>query len=366
MGRHSSGQARCTLNGKVYYLGAYGSLEAQRQYTDLLARWEANERRPLDPAPTVVQLRKVTDLCTDYLAFLDSTGRYRKLGRPTSQRKLCARALQEFCDSCGSLVVAKVTSATLELHRDALQAREHLTRVGVNRKMLHVRAALRWAKRRGMLTDGQWLGIAAMEPLSKAECGGRDWKVAKRIVSLVDVERVALVAPPQVARMLRVQAAIGCRPGEVVAMKWSDLSTEPVDVDGVPCRIYRVADAKNSHHGKEPTTYCLPPAVLALLGESKGPGSYVFPSPLTGGCYSSASYRNAVEVACRRAGVATFAPHCLRHSFLTRAANRYGVLAAAAAANHSSTVVTSGYLHKNALDGYRCVLGLLRDAASAG
>src|SRR5436190_2501580 len=44
IGRHSSGQARVTIGGKVYYLGPYGSLEAQQAYTRLVERWEANGR----------------------------------------------------------------------------------------------------------------------------------------------------------------------------------------------------------------------------------------------------------------------------------------------------------------------------------
>ena len=37
MGRHSSGQARVTLNGKVHYLGAFASPEAR--YAELIQQW---------------------------------------------------------------------------------------------------------------------------------------------------------------------------------------------------------------------------------------------------------------------------------------------------------------------------------------
>jgi hypothetical protein len=68
IGRHSSGQARITLNGKVHYLGPWGSIEAQRAYTELLTRWEANGRQPLDQPATVLQVRRIRDLFADYLA----------------------------------------------------------------------------------------------------------------------------------------------------------------------------------------------------------------------------------------------------------------------------------------------------------
>lgn len=41
MGRHSSGQARVTLDGRVYYLGAYGSATAQANYDAIVALWMA-------------------------------------------------------------------------------------------------------------------------------------------------------------------------------------------------------------------------------------------------------------------------------------------------------------------------------------
>jgi integrase len=360
LGRHSSGQARVTLNGKVHYLGLHGSLGAQKAYTDLIERWESNGRRPLEPSKTVVQLRKVRDITGDYLAYLTATGRYTKRGRRTSQRRLCELALEEFSQNYGQIPASELTDTIVVLHRDWVERRTHLTRTGVNRKMQHIRACFKWAAHRGMITRDQWLGIAGIESLTRAECGGRDWKQPKRPVTLEEVERVASAASLLVGRMLRVQAAIGCRPGEVVLMRWSDISTDNVVVDGVPCRVYTVEHAKNEHHNSAPTTYCMPPSVMKILGPPTGPGQYVFPSPkLLGSPYSRSAYCAATHNACKVAGVERFSPHCIRHGFLTRAANRYGVLAAAAAANHASTQVTAGYLHKSRDDGYRVVLGML-------
>src|SRR5262245_60992243 len=51
MGRHSSGQARVTLNGKVHYLGVFGSAEAHARYADLMRQWQDGGRRPLQQLP---------------------------------------------------------------------------------------------------------------------------------------------------------------------------------------------------------------------------------------------------------------------------------------------------------------------------
>jgi hypothetical protein len=78
MGRHSSGQARVKLNGRVFYLGAHGSVGAQRRYTDLLNRWLDNGRKPLVETPVVVQVIAMAEVFAKYEAYLDKTGRYRK------------------------------------------------------------------------------------------------------------------------------------------------------------------------------------------------------------------------------------------------------------------------------------------------
>lgn len=357
IGLHSSGQARCTIGGKVHYLGAHGSLEAQQAYTRLIERWEANGRRPLDVAPTVEQVRTVRQLVADYLAYLDRSGRYHRDGVPTDGRRVCKTALDEFAKGSGTVPITKLADVHIIRHRDTLEARAHLTRAGINKKIGLVRAMLRWARERHVLTREQWFGVAEIRPLTRHECGGRDWKKPKRAVSPEDVERVAAVAPPEVARMMRVHAAVGMRPGEVCAIRWCDISPSTVDVDGVPCRIYTVARAKADRFGRA-TTYALPPTVVDMLGTPTAPGDHVFPSPVTGGAYHRHAYRNAVARACERAQVQHFGPHELRHAFLTRAAQRYGVLAASAAGNHADTRTTSGYLHANKLDGYRCVVGL--------
>lgn len=53
--RHSSGQARVTIDGKVYYCGRWGSVAAQQRYAELLRQWEQADGRPLYTAPDAAQ-----------------------------------------------------------------------------------------------------------------------------------------------------------------------------------------------------------------------------------------------------------------------------------------------------------------------
>lgn len=86
IGRHSSGQARVKLSGKVFYLGAFGSVEAQRRYADLIQRWTDGGRKPLVETPHVEQVIPLRDLFGQFKGYPDQTGRYQKGGKATSQR----------------------------------------------------------------------------------------------------------------------------------------------------------------------------------------------------------------------------------------------------------------------------------------
>ena len=390
MGRHSSGQARVKLNGRVFYLGAHGSVGAQRRYTDLLNRWLDNGRKPLVETPVVVQVIAMAEVFAKYEAYLDKTGRYRKNGKPTSQRGILRVAIREFCEQFGDVLLPKFTEALLLQHRDYLEGQPKLTRTGINKKIAHLRAALRWSFNRGVLSRDQWLGVKAIEPLSKAEAGGRDHKRPKRAVSVADVEAVAGCLPKAPAAMLRLQSLTGMRPGDVTSMRWQDISREPVDVDGTPCLIYTVAGGKTEHHGHE-TVYALGPKAQAILAEftPTKPGAYVFSpkatmawlhdqrrasrqTPVTdyteardatasrefGDRYSVPTYRQAVVRACAIAEVERFTPHEVRHGFVTRGARMFGAYAASSAANHSRVSTTEGYMHRDRSDGYRVVVGL--------
>jgi integrase len=69
-------------------------------------------------------------------------------------------------------------------------------------------------------------------------------------------------------------------------------------------------------------------------------------------------YRRAVKRACERAKVRVFSPHELRHSFVTRAAEACGALAASVAVNHTRVSTTEGYLHADRSLAYQVVAKL--------
>lgn len=181
--------------------------------------------------------------------------------------------------------------------------------------------------------------------------------------------------------MIRLQALVGMRPGEVCALRWADISKAPIEGDTVGCWLYTVQAGKTSHRGHV-TRYLLPPAAQKILEQFPAtPLAYVFSpaaamaerrqrlraarkTPPTGQTLARDAtadrdyatrwgineYRHAVERAAKAAKVERFTPHELRTGFATWACNALSLSAAAAALNHRHLTTTQGYVKVRAND----------------
>jgi integrase len=390
MHRHSTGQARVVLCGRTFYCGRFGTAAAGKRYAELVEQWERNGRKPLQPAPDVEQVRPLRSVFATWESYLDASGRYVKAGKPTSQRAIVALAVREFVERFGDVPASSYSERHLLQHRDELERRPRLSRGGINRKVGILVAGLRWAYGRGFITRDGWLGTSAVEPLTRAEAGNRDRKRTKRAVSLDEVERVAACLPRVPAAMLRLQAILGCRPGEVCGMRWCDIDRTPIVVDGITCWTYHVDGAKAEHHGKA-TSYAVPPRAQAILERfpPTAPAAPIFSPASTmaelhelrraqrqtpetkqmherdagpgrefADRYDVPTYRQAIERGIRKSGVQPFSPHEVRHGAVTRAAARFGAFAASVFANHANVSTTEGYVHAPAIERYRVAVGL--------
>ncbi|MCC6783129.1 MAG: tyrosine-type recombinase/integrase [Planctomycetes bacterium] len=344
------------------------------------AVFDAAAGRPLSAGHGEPGGLTVRDLVAQYETWLDTTGRHREPdGRPSTLRMAIEKGLAEFVESAGDLGIERVSCALLHRHRDRLEGHRHLTRYGINRKLSFVVAALRWAWKRGILPTPAWADAKLLEPLTRAEAGNRPQGIPKRLPTLDEIRAVLPHCSRQVAGLVRLQALTGMRPGEAVTIRFEDV--ERVTRDGVSFGIYRVVRAKTQRYGYE-TSYVLNARALELLDEFKRPGGgYVFrpcdaerersierrearetkPTKQTrdrderarrrafAERYDRADYAQALERACKAAGIAKFVPHSLRHLVATWAANNplLGAGAARAALGHANPASTARYLHRD-------------------
>ena len=132
---------------------------------------------------------------------------------------------------------------------------------------------------------------------------------------------------------MKLLALTGCRPGEVVNLKWSE-----VDQAG---RCLRLADSKEGMSIRP-----LGKHALVLLDALKRTGDdLVFPAVRRGKTFGGlkGGWRRLMQ----HAGLQGVTPHVLRHSFASTADDlEYTLATTAAMLGHSTGTVTARYIHK--------------------
>jgi integrase len=367
-----TGKGRVILSGQHFYTEApFGTRDALEEYLELMRRWEANGRQSLRRVQTPPQLdnpRTVGDLIDAYLAHVDQVGLYRKNGRKTTQRDLIDVALEELRAGFGGTPLHKFRKQQLTRHRDVLLARRPknekdrtrvLTPQGVNRKINLIRQAIDWGGQRGFVPDECVASVQVLKMLRSPNRGRRE------PVPDDHVEKVVARLSRPLAAMVRLQRETGMRPGEVCAMRWRGIDTDPADLRGRELALWRyTVDSPKTQHLGDETSYLLNGECQRILGGFRKPKAAFIFSPKetvlelwpdshellgrTGDRYSVAAYRQAVGRACVSVGVPVFTPHQLRHAFITEVANdpALGLAAASEAANHRSQRSTLGYVHR--------------------
>ncbi|MCK5941507.1 MAG: tyrosine-type recombinase/integrase [Planctomycetes bacterium] len=358
--RHSSGQARVVLDGKVHYLGKWGTPGAHARYADLIQRWQDGELVTTAPVDaTAPRKTTISGVTLAYDEWIERTRLYRKNGRPTTQLGLIRRALKELNHFVGDVPATKFTSALLIAHRDNLREKEGLSIQGINRKVGLIKQMVAWAAERALMPETNAALIRAVRPLRGAV------QRRRKPVPLEDLKKAIPFLVPVIADMTRLQYLLACRPGEVCQMRWEDIDV-PED-SAMPWR-YRVAGAKTEHHGCEVVYFAHESAKEILRRHMRLPKQgFVFRTSRRE-CYTTKDYTRSLRRAARQAEVSEFTAHQIRHLALTTIANdpRGGHAAASAAANHSSRSMTDQYVHNDVKLAAEATKLLSLEAESAG
>lgn len=189
-----------------------------------------------------------------------------------------------------------------------------------------------------------------------------------------DVGAVRPHVSRQVWAMIELQRLTGMRPGEAVLMRTGDLDTSG-DV-----WIYVPSRHKTEHHGKtreifigpkgqeilrpwlrtDRVAYLFSPAEAmhelraamrarrkSRIQPSQRDRSKGRPRKAPGVRYTVASYRKAIQAACRKAGVARWHPHQLRHTAATEIRKRFGLEASRVVLGHEDVRATQIYAEED-------------------
>ncbi len=390
-GHHkTTGQARVRINGRVHWLGRYGSPEANARYASLIDDWR---RRGNVEQATIT----VDDVALRFLAWAE--GYYRKGDRPTSEVDIIRAALRLAVRLFGNTLACDFGPLKLNAVRDEA-IRQRLRRKTINKYVSRIRAMFRWACELEYVAASVNHGLEAVKGLQ----AGRSAAVESEPVKPVSADAIEAVRPfvsRQVWGMIELQRLTGTRPGEIVSMRTGDIDRRQSPWQYIP------REHKTEHRGKNRTIWIGPKAQAVLWPFLKAdPAAWVFSpadaeddriaarrdgrkTPITpsqaarapranrrrppGDHYTTASYRRAVERACEiafdmpeelrrmpasasereRAQLVREAarwrkanawrPNQLRHSAATDLRRRYGIEGARLILGHESGQTTEIY-----------------------
>lgn len=316
-----------SFDGRDVYLGAFDTPESYIAYGQAL---KEREQGPRAEPGTGLTVRAVAE-------------RYRRhasAGASRSTAILLGTVMGSLRQQCGDLEAARFGPKAFKALRRAWVDSGNC-RVTANLKAGVVVRAFAWAVEEELVPPGVWHGLKAVKRL---EPGGAFDYPDVTSVPLATVEATLAELGEPYRSMVRLQLAAGMRPGEVCAMRASE-----VDRSG-DVWVYRPARHKTQGKGKT-RAVALGPKAQAVLGrfldQAAGPNSYLFVSPAKtarGRHVAGLTYQRAILRAAARAGVPHWGPHRLRHNAATMIEAVYGIKAAGSVLGHASEQTTAIYV----------------------
>jgi integrase len=364
--------ARVVVHGyaPVYFSGKFNSPESTAAYRRWLAEYLATGRVIQGRIPQRTTVGELLLLFTKNVV----EKRYLKNGQPTSEQRSFLTALRPVAQLYCDLALSEFQPRDLKRCRDALVAKGY-TRRRINQHVGRIRRCFRWGVEEGLVPSATWHGLLAVEGLRFGEANREAVKVPP--VPLESIEAIQPFVTPPIWAAIQVQLWTGCRPGEALSMRTSDITADdavlPAAVRAL-CWAYRPRSHKAEHHGHgrivllgphsrkiiEPWLRAAEPNLpLFSPAESKqwsiarrvARGKLhrrklsraAKPKRAPSSLYSVHAYGVAINRACKKAGIPPWHAHQIRHTAATQIAAAYGIEVARIVLGHRHIRTTELY-----------------------
>jgi integrase len=259
-GHHkATGQARCYVGGKSYYLGPFGSEASRIRFGEIVAKVIGG--LPIDPlAPDLTQSTDstggltVNELCLSFLRHANSY--YTKDGRPSAEVWCFKSAIKPLIELHGLSRVNDITPLNLKAVREAFIAKGW-SRIFCNKSTNRVRHIFRWAVENGMASVVTLQSLQAVSPLKAGKCAAPDHR-RREAVDDARIEAVRRHLPQEHRDLLDLLRHTGARPSELLG-----LSLTAIDTTG-EVWVANLVDHKNAHRGLPRKLFFGPKSQLIL------------------------------------------------------------------------------------------------------
>jgi integrase len=381
--KHSSGQARVTLNGKDKLLGPYGSPESKQEYKKVVAEWLASGKSSSFDVPAKQLL--ICEMLVQYVKHCKTYyGAHR--GSEYYSIKPAIIALKKLY---GPTPVVSFGPLQFKAVRDHMAREGNRSRKYVNRLGERIRRIFRWAAGEGLAPASVAADIGMVAPLKAGRCDLRETE-GRTPVSEEVVEATLAHLSRTVGDMVRFQLLTGCRPGEVCSLTpgmidrtndvWEiNLAKHKTAWRGKTRVIYvpkAAQDVLARYLFRSPDECCFSPKEATRerleqarserttplsCGNKAGTNKKKNPIRTPGDFYRTGTYANAILRGCEKAfpppeeiekdaakvkawtKAHAWSPNQLRHTFATKIRKEYGLEVASVLLGHSELGVTQIY-----------------------
>jgi len=313
-----SGQACVRIDGRVHYLGKYGSHESRVRHRNLVAA--ALAKRELVAAARPLSLG---ELCERFV--LSKQAEHGVRSWQDIQARMVALAV---CERFAGLEATAFGPKALQEVVASLLAEGKLTRGGINRRKQQVVAMFKWAVSEELVPPSAWHSLQSVPGLRFGK--GRD-NAPRLAADPAAVEAVVRRLREDgnlgAARCIAFIRATGCRPGEAAGATAADFRLSG------PLPSLVVRQHKCAHRGMDRVVPLNPAAVAVVqeaLADRAATHGPLFPNG-AGNRWDRRTLPRIVGRACEALGIPTWTPYQLRHLAATEAVNRTGNEAAVAA-----------------------------------
>jgi integrase len=233
----------------------------------------------------------------------------------------------------------------------------------------------KWATRQQMIPGGVYEALRCVDGLKRGRTEAREGRKVKPI-SDVDIAATLVHLPKVVAHMVQLQRLTGARPGEICDIRPGDINRTSDVWEYIP------ASHKTEHHDKPRVifigakgqrillpyllraadAYCFSPLeseakrraaqhrarkIPLSCGNVPGTNRSANPRRAAGEKYDRNSYARAVRRAAVKAGVGTWSPHRIRHTFATEVRKQYGLEAVQVTLGHAHASISEVYAQRD-------------------
>lgn len=325
--------ATVRIGGKDHRLGRYDTAASRAEYDRIIGIWLANGRRAIETVGI-----SVAALCSAYLTHAKTY--YRKNGKPTDEqaciRAVTKRLLELFpADDANDFGPLK-----LEILRNLLIDQDNC-RGYINKQIGRVRRIWRWGVSRELVAAETYTALMTLEGLKANRTAARETAPIEPVSPAIVDKTLKQIIKPTTADMIKIHRLIGCRPGELVSMKPSEI-TESETV-----WVYIPSDHKTNHQSRSRQIVIGPKAHKILTKYLNGQPNQPCFKLNNGKPYQPSHYRHHIRSACIRAKVPIWTPNQLRHSVATSIRSTHGLEAAQVVLGHAKADVTQIYAERD-------------------